>query len=105
MEIKGVIIQLGPTQQIKDNFKKRQVVVETDEKWAQKIPIDFVQDKTGLLDDFEQGDEVEIGINIRGNEWKGKFYVNLQGWRIKKTGSQPQAAIPENDGSGDDLPF
>ena len=33
-------------------FKKRLLVVETDEQYKQKIPIDFVQDKCSLLNDL-----------------------------------------------------
>jgi single-strand DNA-binding protein len=54
-----------------------------------------------------------VSFNLRGNEFNGKYYVNLQAWKIEPLEgasdmqSQPasntsQPIIPEG---GDDLPF
>lgn len=86
-EVVGKIHFIGETETVGSagTFKKRLVVVETDEQYPQKIPVDFVQDKTALLDPFIIGEPVSIGINIRGNEYNGKYYVSLNGWKIAKT--------------------
>lgn len=84
MEIKGKIFIIGETETVgQKDFKKRLVVIETDEQYSQKIPIDFVQDKTNLLDAFQNGQSVTVGVNVRGSEYNGKYYVNFQGWSIK----------------------
>ena len=87
MEISGKIIKIGETETVGSagTFKKRQLVVETEEQHKQTIPIDFVQDKTDLLNAFVVGDDVKVGINIRGNEYNSKYYVSLNGWKIEKT--------------------
>lgn len=82
MEVKGEIIHIGETETVGNAFRKRQVVVETQEQYKQQIAIDFVQDKTSLLDQFSIGNNVSVSINIRGNEHNGKYYVNLNGWKI-----------------------
>lgn len=86
-EVTGKIIKIGETETVGSagTFKKRQLVVETEEQYKQSIPIDFVQDKTDLLNVFVVGDDVKVGINIRGNEYNGKYYVSLNGWKIDKT--------------------
>jgi hypothetical protein len=85
MELNGKIIVLGETETIgSKNFKKRLLVIETDETYKQTIPVEFTQDKTILLDNFNTGDIVKIGINLRGTEWKGKYFANIQGWQISK---------------------
>lgn len=83
-EVIGKIIHIGETETVGSagTFKKRLIVVETSEQYSQKIPVDFVQDKCALLDSFQLGQDVKIGINIRGNEHNGKYYVSLQGWKI-----------------------
>jgi hypothetical protein len=83
-EVKGKIIHIGETETVGSagTFKKRQVVVKTDEQFAQEIPVDFVQDKTSLLDQFSIGQNVNVSINIRGNQFNGKWFVNLNGWKI-----------------------
>lgn len=84
MEIKGKIFIIGETKTVgQKDFKKRLLVVETDEQYSQKIPIDFVQDKTTLLDAFQTGQSVTVGVNVIGSEYNGKYYVNFQGWSIK----------------------
>ena len=87
MELSGKIIKIGETETVGSagTFKKRQLVLETSEQYPQKIPIDFVQDKTSALDSYAVGDDVKIGINIRGNEYQGRYFCSLNGWKIEKT--------------------
>ena len=106
MEILGTVHLIGETQTVGNNgFTKRQLVVKTDEQYPQDIGLDFVKDKTNLLDKFKVGDAVKVSINIRGNEYNGKYYVNLQGWRIESTGSVETAKVVEEVQSLGDLPF
>jgi len=87
MEITGKIIKIGETETVGSagTFKKRLVVVETQEQYPQKLPIDFVQDKTTLLDAVAVDDEVKVFINLRGSEYQDKHYLSAQGWKIEKT--------------------
>lgn len=84
MEVTGKIIHIGETETFGSagTFKKRLVVVETNEQYPQKIPVDFVQDKTTMLDAFMIGSDVVVSVNVRGNEYNGKYYVSLNGWKI-----------------------
>ena len=86
MEILGKVLLVGQTETVGSagTFKKRLIVVETNEQYSQKIPIDFVQDKCDILDKYSIGEEVKVSINIRGNEYNGKYYCSIQGWRIEK---------------------
>tara|TARA_R110000822_G_scaffold252133_2_gene378831 strand:- start:616 stop:942 length:327 start_codon:yes stop_codon:yes gene_type:complete len=108
MELQGEIILIGETAEFgTKGFKKRQMVVKTDSLYPQSIPIDFTQDKCVLLDSYQVGDFVEVGINIQGSEWKEKYYVNLNGWKISK-GSKEKSSesfMPDRDASVSDLPF
>ena len=52
MEILGRVKVINPTQQVSATFKKRELVVTTDEQYPQHIIMDFVQDKTDILDQF-----------------------------------------------------
>ncbi len=119
-ELSGKIIVIGNTETVGSagTFQKRLIVIETDEKYAQKVPLDFVQDKCDLLDKFTIGQEVTIGYNIRGNEYNGKYYVSLNGWQIKALDTSKQSSEVEmpnpspfppvgtlNEEEPDDLPF
>jgi hypothetical protein len=60
MDILGKVILLGETITVGSagTFKKRTIVVETSEQYAQSIPIDFVQDKCNILNAYKVGDNV-----------------------------------------------
>ncbi|MCV5968785.1 DUF3127 domain-containing protein, partial [Lactococcus petauri] len=74
MEVVGKIKVIGETLQVTDSYKKRDLVVTTDESYPQHISIEFAQDKTVLLDKYFVGEEVKVSINLGGREW-----VNPQG--------------------------
>src|SRR5690606_6185569 len=103
MEVTGTVKKVFQEQQISPSFKKREVVVTTEEQYPQTVAIEFTQDKTDLLDNVNEGDRVSISINIRGREWtspKGevKYVVSLQGWKIQNqqaaADSAPQETAP-----------
>jgi len=35
-----------------------------------------------LIDQFNPGEEVNVLFNIRGREYNGRYFVNLQAWKI-----------------------
>ena len=111
MEINGSVHLIGQTETVGNNgFTKRQLVVAKEEQYVQYVPIDFVKDKTSILDNYNVGDKVSVSVNVRGSEYNGKYYVNLQGWKISKTENateqqpifEPADKINQPE---DDLPF
>ena len=70
MEVQGKIKLVGNVQEITDSFRKRELVIVTQEQYPQTLCVEFVQDKTDLLNGFQQGQDVKIGINLRGREWE-----------------------------------
>ncbi|MEM6687759.1 MAG: DUF3127 domain-containing protein, partial [Bacteroidota bacterium] len=88
MEVQGKIKLIGQTQTFGNNgFRKREIVVTTEEQYPQHIMVEFVQDKTDLLNNFQVGQPVKISINLRGREWvnpqgETKYFNSIQGWRI-----------------------
>ncbi len=83
MELSGTIYRLSEAQDISEKFRKREVVIKTDDQYPQTIPVEFVQDRIDLLNSYSEGQQVTISINIRGREWtspKGevKFFVSVQ---------------------------
>jgi len=101
MEVQGKIKVIGETQTFGSNgFRKREVVVTTEEQYPQSIMIEFVQDKTDLLNSFSVGQNVKISINLRGREWTNpqgevKYFNSIQGWRIEGQEQAAAEATPE----------
>lgn len=114
MEVKGVIKVISETVEVgAKGFKKRNVVVTTEDQYPQMISVEFIQDKCDLLDKYVVGDNVEIGINLRGREWinpegDAVYFNTIQGWKIKKLDGATATATPDAQPKGDepdDLPF
>lgn len=89
MEVQGRIKMIGETQTFGSNgFRKRELVVTTEEQYPQHILVEFVQDKTDLLNSYQVGQQVKVSINLRGREWvnpqgETKYFNSVQGWRIE----------------------
>ncbi|MEX1048400.1 MAG: DUF3127 domain-containing protein [Akkermansiaceae bacterium] len=85
-EAAGKIKLISDTQSFPSGFTKREFVVTTADKYPQDLKFEIVKDKCALLDDFEAGQDVQVTFDIRGNEYNGKYFVNLSCWKIQ-TGS------------------
>jgi len=129
MELQGTVKKITEIQTFASGFQKREMVLLTQEQYPQPINIEFLSDKINLLDNVSEGENVKVGINIRGREWTSpqgevKYFNSITGWRIEKVFdnatpanepvtstsavSQPSAAQNENpfaDDEDDDLPF
>jgi hypothetical protein len=124
MEIQGTIKLIGETKTFGSNgFRKRELVVTTEEQYPQHLLVEFVQDKTDLLNNFAVGQQVRVGIDLRGREWvspqgETKYFNSIQGWRIERLGADSGQSIPPvppadafepaddlNQDDHDDLPF
>ena len=82
MTVKGKVKLVSETIVVSEKFSKRDVVVTTNEQYPQDILVQFSQDKCALLDNINEGMEVDVHYNLRGREYNGKYYVSLDGWKI-----------------------
>ena len=100
MNISGKVKLINETKEYGSNgFRKREIVLTTQEQYPQNILVEFIQDRTNLLDSFNVGDLVKIDINLRGREWtndKGeiKYFNSIQGWRIEKIEENYDSQLP-----------
>lgn len=123
LELTGTIKVIGETQTFGNNgFRKRELVIETNEQYPQPILIDFVQDKCDVLNSYKVGQVVKVGINLRGRSWQNpqgetKYFNSINGWRIAIEGSavdqyqkqadefEPESDKFEPESDKDELPF
>lgn len=129
MELQGTVKKIFDTQTFASGFQKRELILLTQEQYPQPISIEFLQEKINLLDNVSEGENIKIGINIRGREWTSpqgetKYFNSITGWRLEKVGdfaneptqaapapqqkATPTASTNENpfaDDEDDDLPF
>lgn len=96
-ETAGKIKVIYDTQSFASGFSKREFVVTTAaDKYPQDLKFEVVKDKCQLLDGYKVGQDVTVNFDIRGNEYNGKYYVNLSAWKI-----QSGSGSGGNGGGGD----
>ena len=89
MEIKGKIKKILETVEISERFRKREFIIEysNNPEYPQSIQFEMIQDRCELLDQFKEGQQVEIFFDLRGREWTSpqgeiKYFNTLQAWKI-----------------------
>ena len=124
MEITGKIKKIDETKTFgTSGFRKREMVLTTNEQYPQMLLVEFVQDKCDLLNNYQVDQDVKISINLRGREWinpqgEAVYFNSIQGWRIEIFQAETPAEIPPmapvdnletisetDDNEPDDLPF
>jgi len=124
MEVTGKIKKIEETKTFgASGFRKREMILTTNDQYPQMLKIEFVQDKCDLLNNYAEGQDVKISINLTGREWinpqgEAVYFNSIQGWRIENLQTDASAEIPpmapiENfettndvdENEPDDLPF
>lgn len=120
-EVEGKLIKKFDTESKTASFQAREFVIEVpDGNYPQMVKFQLVQDRCNMLDTYEEGEQIKVHFDLRGREWQGKYFTNLNAWRIDKASdsqSASDAPVPSDDpfptsndeptsqGHDDDLPF
>ena len=84
--LNGVVKVIMDEQTFGSGFAKREFVVTTKEdKYPQDIKFEAVKDRMAILNGVTPGDEVTVTFDLRGNEYKDRYYVNLVAWKLEKS--------------------
>ncbi len=110
-EMEGTVKVIEETQTFASGFSKREFVITTEDKYPQDVKFECTKEKIEMVDRLKVNDRVKVSFNIRGNEYKGRYYVNLQAWKVEGApggevdGALNSVAADSSSGSGnlDDL--
>ncbi|MCB0402748.1 MAG: DUF3127 domain-containing protein [Flavobacteriales bacterium] len=97
-------------------WKKQAFVLDTGAQFNPLVCFSlFGDEKINMLRDFGAGQEVEVAFNISSREFNGRWYHNIDAWKISGAGQQaaspnasseaPLPTIDEAPAEDDDLPF
>lgn len=109
--ITGTVHKMFPTEQVSDKFSKRVIVIKTPGEYPQLVPIQFTNKNIEKLDKVLTGQNAVVSYNLRGNEYKEKFYASVEGWMIKieniqvDKGEDMSASTHNDSQDPGDLPF
>lgn len=121
-EVEGKLIKKYPTENKTGSFQAREFVIEIESgNYPQFVKFQLVQDRCSLIDDYQEGEGIKVHFDLRGREWQGKYFTNLNAWKLEKPGKSAATPPPsDKDTSGgyfpsakdepssemeDDLPF
>ena len=119
MQVKGTLIQkLRPESGVSKagkEWSKQDFVIETNEQFPKKVCFTLFGDKTSLINTISEGSEIEDFFTVESRDFNGKWYHNINAWKIETASSQAKSFPPEFsiadippepiDDSGNDLPF
>lgn len=115
--VRGKIAVINQEHVVSEKFKKREFVIETEDKYPQLVLLQATQDNTAILDNYNEGDYESCFFNLRGREWTSpkdgqvRYFNTLECWKIDlaniETNSEESGTrsmeVPESQ--EDDLPF
>jgi hypothetical protein len=109
-EAVGVVKQIMELKTLTNNFTKREFVLTTEDDYPQVVQFECVKQQCALLDALAPGDRVRVEFRIRGREYKERFFVNLQAFKVEKMGADGSSVTVEEDGGpppadDDAMPF
>ncbi len=69
------------------------------------VKFQCVQDRTSIVDNVNEGDQIKVHFDLRGREWQGKYFTNLNAWRVEAVSNEaPAGGGAPAGGFGDDFP-
>ena len=86
-ELEGTLKEVFETKTFGKGFTKREFVITSskgpDDRYPQHIKLTLIKEKVSLVDRFKPGQRLKITFDVRGNESNGRYYVDLQAWKIE----------------------
>ncbi|CAH1002627.1 hypothetical protein LEM8419_03499 [Neolewinella maritima] len=90
-EITGTLVKKYETETKGESFKVRDFVIKADDngKYDNFVKFQTSQDRTAILDDYTEGQQVKVHFDLRGRQWQDKYFTNLNAWRVEAVGADP----------------
>ena len=102
-EMVGKLHKKFDTESKTSSFQAREFVVEsTDSTYTQYIKFQLTQDRCGIIDNINEGDNLKVYFDLRGREWNEKYFTNLNAWKVE--GHSGSAAAPAPPSAAEPFP-
>jgi len=115
-EIIGLLHAKFETNQINENFRKREFVLEHTVSRNEKKIVDFIKfqltgDRCDLINDLKLGNTLKVFFNIKGRKFEREnntsYFLNLDVWRLESLDVEVEEVASETTDLeiNDYLPF
>jgi hypothetical protein len=107
--ITGVVKKILPIEQGEtksgSSWQKQSFVITTVDKYPKDVCFTTFGDKLSLIGELNVGASVDVSYNLSSREYNGKYYHNIDAWRVESS-----AASSKDDGftstkTEDEMPF
>lgn len=111
MDIEGVVFKVLPVQSGKSargEWQKREVVFDLqDNVKNRKVCVAFFGDRAADVENLKEGDKAKVSIDIESREYNGRWYTNVNAWRIQTLDATatPAESKPIQKKSAEEAPF
>lgn len=102
-KMSGAVIKINAAE-TKGNLTFRTFVIDTEGEYPQFIKFQVVQTMCPILDQIKLGQEITLHFSIRGREYNGDYFNNLncykiEGYNVTRQGFTPAPATSEEQAS------
>jgi len=87
-----------------NGFQAREFVIEVSGMYPQFVKFQLTQDRCALVDNYKVDQNIKVFFDLRGREWEGRFFTNLNAWKIEAASGQTAAAATESAAPANDFP-
>ncbi|WP_346856783.1 DUF3127 domain-containing protein [uncultured Draconibacterium sp.] len=107
LSVKGKIEQIlkpeSGTSKAGKEWSKQEFVIETDDQYPKKVCFTLFGDKVSLVNGLSAGQEVEVSFNMESREYNGRWFHNINAWKIEKA-TDDNMPLPPPEFGMDDIP-
>lgn len=110
MEIQGKVVAaldiVSGTSKAGNAFQKREFVIETAGQYPKKVCLQLFGDKVNECPNV--GEEVKVTFDPESREWNGRWFTQLNAWKVERQGGQQPAQQPQQSQAtqnDDSFPF
>lgn len=93
-EIEGVLHKKFDTESKTDSFQAREFVITLEGNYPQFIKFQLTQDRCSAVDSVNEGEKIKVFFDLRGREWNGKYFTNLNAWKVENVASEAPNDFP-----------
>jgi len=117
LQVKGKVVKIleveSGTSKAGKAWQKQGFVIDTGAQYNPEVCFQvFGEDKIAqLIAPISEGMEVDVAFNLNSREWEGKYFHNVDAWKVTPTSASTTASdnapagSNDSDAEDDDLPF
>ena len=101
-EVEGKLHKVFPVENKSGSFQAREFVIEVESgQFPLFVKFQLVQDRCALIDDYSEGETIKVSFDLRGREWQGKYFTNLNAWRLDRPAKAEKSSAPKASAEDD----